>query len=253
VSILLGRRTQSGAPTRERLELDLENAIAYAIGDVHGCMRELLSLERKIVTDAEAFAGRKLIILLGDYVDRGKDSARVIEHLLKPPPAGFQRICLAGNHEICMLAYLEGELPLEAWLALGGAETLYSYGLDPAHITRLYREEADSYIRENIPPAHREFLRGLPVIAWSNEIVFVHAGIKPKIPLREQTVTDLTTIRTEFFDHATELDRWVIHGHTPVEFPRPDGRRLSIDTAAFRTGRLTALRIVGRQARLLFS
>jgi serine/threonine protein phosphatase 1 len=254
VSILLGKRAQSAALARARIELDLEHTVAYAIGDVHGCLRELLSLERKIVEDAARFEGHSgLMILLGDYVDRGRDSARVIDHLLKPPPGGFQRICLAGNHEICMLRYLDGELPLEAWLALGGAETLYSYGLDPVHITRLYGGEADQYIRQNIPPAHAEFLRGLPVMALSPGIVFVHAGIRPGIALPEQTESDLTTIRKDFLDHADRLDRWVVHGHTRVEFPRPDGRRLGIDTGAFETGRLTALRVVGRQGRLLFS
>ena len=253
MTILLGRRTPTGTPPRERIELDLEKTVAYAIGDVHGCLRELVSLEGKIVEDAAGFGGRKLMILLGDYVDRGKDSARVVGHLLKPPPAGFRRICLAGNHEIAMLRFLDGELPLEAWLALGGAETLYSYGLDPAHVARLYGDEADSYIRESIPPAHGEFLRGLPVMAYSRGMVFVHAGIRLGIPLHEQSESDLTTIRKDFLDNARDLDRWVVHGHTPVDFPRAEGRRIGIDTAAFRTGRLTALRVSGQRGRLLFS
>ena len=239
---------------RQRIELDLEDSVAYAIGDVHGCLRELLSLEEKIVADAAAFHGRdKLLILLGDYVDRGPDSARVIEHLLKQPPVGFRRICLAGNHEICMLRYLDGEQSLDAWLALGGAETLYSYGLDPSYVAKVYGDEADSYIRENIPLAHKEFLRRLPVMTWSRRIVFVHAGIRPGIPLNEQTEMDLMNIRAEFFDHTHLLDRWVVHGHTPVDFPRPNGLRIGIDTRAFATGRLTALRVAGRRGRLLFS
>lgn len=238
---------------RERLELDLENTVVYAVGDVHGCLRELLSLERNIVADSAAFGGRKLLIMLGDYVDRGPDSARVIDHLLASPPDGFGRICLAGNHDICMLRYLDGEIPLEAWLALGGTEALHSYGIDPAHIVRLYGVEADAYIRDAIPAAHREFLRRLPVMAFSREIAFVHAGIRLGVPLAEQTDVDLTTIRTDFFDNADRLDRWIVHGHTPVKFPRPQGRRLGIDTKAVETGRLTALRVVGQRGRLLFS
>ena len=254
MSIALGSRPKADPPPRPRVHLDLDGAIAYAIGDVHGCLQELLSLEQKIVADAGGFKGhRKLMILLGDYVDRGRDSAQVIEHLLKPPPPGFGRICLAGNHDICMLGYLEGAVPIEAWLALGGASRLYSYGLDPAHIGRLYGKEADTYIRQAIPSRHREFLRQLPVMAYTPEIVFVHAGIRPRIPLPEQTEADLTTIRDDFLDHADRLDRWVVHGHTRTDFPRATGQRLGIDTGAFETGRLTALRLLGRKGRLVFS
>jgi serine/threonine protein phosphatase 1 len=254
MSIPLGRRPKADAPPRPRVHLDLDEAIAYAIGDVHGCLQELLSLEQRIVADAGGFEGyRKLMILLGDYVDRGRNSAHVIDHLLKPPPRGFGRICLAGNHDICMLRYLEGSVPIEAWLALGGAATLYSYGIDPAHIGKLYGTEADTYMRQAIPSRHREFLRQLPVLAYTSEIVFVHAGVRPGIPLSEQTEADLTTIRDDFLDHADRLDRWVVHGHTRTDFPRTTGRRLGIDTGAFETGRLTALRLHGLKGRLLFS
>lgn len=247
-----GRRETS---VGKRYEIDLDGVVAYAIGDIHGCLEELLSLERKIMADAAAFEGRKLMILLGDVIDRGKASARVVSHLLKPPPPGFERICLAGNHEICMLRYLDGEMRLDDWLAMGGAETLYSYGLDPAHLRSLYASQAevDDYIRDNIPPEHVEFLRGLPVMAYSRHMVFVHAGVRPGIPLEEQSMEDLTTIRSGFVDGTHRFDRWIVHGHTRVDFPRPVGKRLGIDTGAFETGRLAAVRVTGRRGRLLFS
>lgn len=240
---------------RERIFLDLAETVVYAVGDVHGCHDALVSLETKIVEDARSHDGRKLMIMLGDCVDRGPASARVLTHLSGPPPEGFERICLAGNHDAAMLDYLDGRADLESWLALDGRQTLYSYGIDPDHLAGLLRRpgEIDDMIRSSIPEAHVAFLRGLPVLAYSQRFVFVHAGIRPGIPLDQQTDADLMTIRRGFLDAQTPFERWVIHGHTPVEFPRPNGRRLGIDTGVCETGRLTALRIIGSRGHLLFS
>ncbi|TKT69396.1 serine/threonine protein phosphatase [Aquamicrobium sp. LC103] len=241
--------------TRERITLDLDDTLVYAIGDVHGCLAELLSLEEKIVADARSFTGRKLMILLGDYVDRGPESARVISHLLHVAPEGFGRICLAGNHDIAMLDYLEGRLGLDIWLSMGGLPTLFSYGIDPDHLARVFRKssEIDSHIRANIPAAHAGFLRSLPVMVKSQRFVFVHAGIRPGISLDAQSDDDLVTIRSEFLNARLSSDKWIVHGHTRVRDPRPLGRRFGIDTGAFESGRLTALRIYGSRGRLIFS
>lgn len=240
---------------RARLALDLEQTAIYAIGDVHGRLDLLRRLEEKIVADSTSHAGAKLIIMLGDYVDRGPDSAGVISHLIQPPPAGFERICLAGNHDVAMLNYLEGRLPLEGWLGMGAAQTLYSYGIDPERLSVLYRKpaEIDVHVKADIPSAHTDFLRSLPVMVQSRRCVFVHAGIRPGIPLDAQTDEDLMNIRQGFLDAPEPFDRWIIHGHTRVKFPRAKGRRLSIDTGAFATGRLTALRVMGRRGHLIFS
>ncbi|MDG4882496.1 metallophosphoesterase family protein [Mesorhizobium sp. WSM4884] len=240
---------------RERLVMDMRDTVVYAIGDVHGCHDELRALEQKILLDALQFRGRKIIIMLGDYVDRGPQSRRVIEHLMAPPPKGFLRVCLAGNHEVAMLNYLDGYLSLEPWLAVGGRETLYSYGIDPAHLANLYAsgEEVDERIRETIPASHVGFLRTLPAMVCSEQFVFVHAGIRPGIALEEQDEADLLNIRSDFLAAAHHLDRWVVHGHTIVDVPTLEGRRLGIDTGAFQSGRLTALRIVGKYGRLLSS
>ena len=238
---------------RERLVMDMRDSIVYAIGDVHGCYDELRALEQKILLDAQRFSGRKLIIMLGDYVDRGPNSRRVIEHLMAPPPKGFLRISLAGNHEVMMLNYLDGYLSRDSWLGIGGRETLFSYGFDPDRLADIYGagEEVDRRIREAIPASHVGFLRSLPAMVCSENFVFVHAGIVPGIALEDQDEADLLNIREEFFRAAHHLDRWVVHGHTIVDVPRLDGRALGIDTGAFRTGRLTALRIVGKYGRLL--
>ncbi|WFP63226.1 metallophosphoesterase family protein [Mesorhizobium sp. WSM4904] len=235
--------------------MDMRDTVVYAIGDVHGCLDELRALEQKILLDALQFRGRKIIIMLGDYIDRGPQSRRVIEHLMAPPPKGFLRVCLAGNHEVAMLNYLDGYLSRDPWLAVGGRETLYSYGIDPAHLANLYAsgEEVDERIRETIPASHVAFLRTLPVMVCSEQFVFVHAGIRPGIALEEQDEADLLNIRSDFLAAAHHLDRWVVHGHTIVDVPTLEGRRLGIDTGAFQSGRLTALRIVGKYGRLLSS
>ncbi|PBB80513.1 serine/threonine protein phosphatase [Mesorhizobium sp. WSM3879] len=238
---------------RERLMMDMRDTVVYAIGDVHGCYDELRTLEGKIELDALQFRGRKIIIMLGDYVDRGPNSRRVVEHLMAPPPEGFMRVCLAGNHEVAMLAYLDGHLSLEPWLRVGGRETLFSYGIDPDRLADLYgsSEEVDERIREAIPATHVAFMRTLPVMICSERFLFVHAGIRPGIALEAQDEADLLNIRSEFLAAAHRLDRWVVHGHTIVDVPTLDGRRLGIDTGAFQSGRLTALRIVGKYGRLL--
>ncbi|UCI07708.1 metallophosphoesterase family protein [Mesorhizobium sp. B1-1-8] len=233
----------------------MRDTIVYAVGDVHGCYDELQALERKIVLDALRFRGRKIIIMLGDYIDRGPNSRRVVEHLMAPPPRGFLRISLAGNHEMMMLNYLDGYLSRQSWLGVGGLETLFSYGVDPARLEHLYAssEDVDDRIRQVIPASHVGFLRTLPVMVCSENFVFVHAGIRPGIALEAQDEADLLNIREEFFQAAHRLDRWVVHGHTIVEIPKLGGRALGIDTGAFRSGRLTALRIVGKYGRLLSS
>jgi serine/threonine protein phosphatase 1 len=228
--------------------------VVYAVGDVHGCYRELYTLERKIIEDAAALPGRKLMIMLGDYIDRGPDSANVLEHLAAPPPAGFERICLAGNHETALLDYLEGRLARDLWLASGGEPTLRSYGIDISRIGSLYGSaQIDDVVRAGIPAEHVEFLRGLPIMVHAPGIVFVHAGIRPGVPLEEQDENDLLFIRSEFFERANQLDTFVVHGHTPVPIPQKAGRRLNIDTGAYRSGRLTAIRIGVAGGRLLTS
>ena len=242
----------TGRSKRARLHLDMTDLAVYAIGDVHGCHDELLTLERKIVADAVDVEARKLIIMLGDYVDRGPASSQVIEHLLAPPPAGFERICLAGNHELIMLEALDGKIGLREWNDLGAAATLHSYGIDYDHLRRtLSPDEQLHVIRSTIPQSHLAFIRSLPILIDSEDHVFVHAGIRPGIEIKKQMDHDLLFIRSEFFENAHLLKKWVVHGHTPVEKARLDGRRLNLDTGAFQTGRLTAARIWGNKGRIL--
>lgn len=245
------------APTRRaRLRLDATDDMPiYAIGDVHGCLEQLLDLEQRIVADAQRLPGEKLIVMLGDYVDRGPDSAGVIDHLMTPPPAGFKRICLAGNHEILMLSYLEGRCALSKWVAVGASTTLLSYGIDHDRLVRVYGQlrQLDAAIRGAIPATHAAFLRSLPVLVQSPGFVFVHAGFHPETPPERQADDVLVSIRSAFYERAHLLKETVIHGHTPVPRVRLEGRRLNIDTGAYLGGPLTAVRVWRHKGRFIQS
>lgn len=228
-----------------RIRLDMAETVVYAVGDVHGCLDALLALERNIVEDASTLPGSKTIVMLGDYVDRGPSSAQVLDHLAGPAPAGFERICLAGNHELAMLDYLEGRIGLRAWLGIGAEPTLLSYGIDHRRLLDIYGDERQvgAVIRETIPAGHLAFLRSLPVLIEADSYIFVHAGIRPGVELNRQRDVDLVFIRSAFFEQAHLLTRYVVHGHTPVEEAKREGMRVNIDTGAFFSGRLTGLRI----------
>lgn len=245
LSNLLGVARRGAGEKRPRLRLDLGDTVVYAVGDVHGCLDELLALESILERDAEALPGEKLIVMIGDYVDRGPASAQVLDHLMAPPPTGFQRVCLTGNHEMVMLDYLEGRTSLTGWLAMGAEQTLLSYGIDHERLRAVYGSErkVDDLIRSAIPAAHTAFLRSLPIMVETPAFLFVHAGIRPELPLERQSDHDMVFIREEFYKAAHLLTRYVVHGHTPVAEARRNGMRVDIDTGAVFGGRLTALRL----------
>lgn len=241
----LGLSKGAGRERRARLRLDMADTAVYAIGDVHGCLDELLALERIVASDAEGLPGRKLIVMLGDYVDRGPASAQVIDHLIAPPPPGFERICLTGNHEMVMLDYLEGRAGRASWITMGAGPTLLSYGIDHERLRDIYQvdQQIDDVIRKAIPASHVAFLRSLPIMIEASRFLFVHAGIRPELPVEKQADEDMVFIRSAFYERAHLLSRYVVHGHTPVGEAKREGMRVNLDTGAFFSGRLTALRV----------
>ena len=253
---LFQRSTKPRTAARERLEMDMQDTVVYAIGDVHGCYKELRSLEQKILLDSQAFRGRKIIIMLGDYVDRGIQSARVLDHLMAPPPKGFLRVCLAGNHEVAMLNYLDGYLSREPWLAAGGLETLFSYGVDPARLSR------PLWFKRRGRPAHPRgnSRRPYPLHAHAadhdllEDIRFRSRRHQARHRPRRAglTTTCSTSARISSKRLIVSTDGWCT-GIRRWTFPRLDGRRLGIDTGAFQSGRLTAVRIADKHGRLIFS
>lgn len=242
---LLGLGKVAGRERRARLRLNMEEMAVYAIGDVHGCLDLLLDLEQVIFEDAAALPGGKVIVMLGDYVDRGPASAQVIDHLLDAPPPGFERITLAGNHEVLMLDYLEGRISLGEWMPMGAVATLASYGIDYERLGEVYGsgKQVDEMIRRSIPAAHVAFLRSLPILVEAPRYIFVHAGVRPDVEMSRQSDDDLVFIRNEFYDRAHLMKKYVVHGHTPVAEATRQGPRVNIDTGACYSGRLTALRI----------
>ncbi len=246
-----GRKKEPATRARDRLLLSEGDRAVYIVGDVHGCFEELLALEDRIVADAAKFRNGKLIVMLGDYVDRGPRSADVLSHLAGPPPAGFERISLVGNHEMALLDYLDGGVDLMSWLGLGSEATLASYGIDWHATEGLLGggERARVQLREAMPASHLEFLRSLPILVETERLICVHAGLKPGVAVSDHSDHDLVWSRPSGDD--MDFPKWVVHGHTPVDLVRREGRRINVDTGAFHTGRLSALRIWKGKVRIL--
>jgi serine/threonine protein phosphatase 1 len=232
---------------RSRPVLPRNPDVIYAIGDVHGCLGALLELERVIVQDSAHWPGFKLIVMMGDYVDRGPESAGVLAHLSKGPPVGFRRVCLCGNHDDLFLRIFREPSSLHAWLDVGGSKTLQSYGIDFPQLQRELRVGAASatdFIRSAVPPEHLFGLSRLPASLTTPTWFFAHAGARPGVALARQTEKDLMWIRQEFLEAPLgTFDRIVVHGHTPNPNPYIDAARIGVDTGAFGGGGLTAARL----------
>jgi serine/threonine protein phosphatase 1 len=244
-------RAASHASQRQRLTFDAAPHVIYAIGDVHGELDLLLELEARIVADARTIPGEKWIILLGDLIDRGPHSAHVIDHMLDAPPPGFRRFCIAGNHEIMMLKAIENPAFLNIWLRNGGVDTLASYGIGREQM-RGSKGVSASAMMSLLPREHLDFLAALPVAIETPEHLFVHAGMTPGKPLSQQGDNELTLTGREFLDLPIIHQKVIVHGHHVVQNACYRNNRISIDTGAYLSGRLAAVRIEsGGQFRFL--
>jgi serine/threonine protein phosphatase 1 len=239
-----GRSEPLRGTTRERLAAPSEPAVIYAIGDVHGCLDLLTALEAAIIADADGRPGEKWIVMLGDYVDRGPKSAQVIDHLLRDPPPGFTRVTLCGNHEAAMLAFLDDPEPRSSWLEFGGIETLASYGIAGPLVHRGGSRQLRDAVASYVPDEHRAFLAGLPISLETPAHLFVHAGVRPGIPWARQADEDLFWFRDDYSASFAEFGKLVIHGHTPLQDAFLSRTRIGIDTGAYLTGRLSAVRLL---------
>lgn len=225
------------------------DARAYAVGDVHGRLDLLERLIETIAGDARGRPPKKTyIVFLGDLIDRGPESRGVIERLLSAPLVGMAPVFLMGNHEEVLLRILEGERGiLWNWLKFGGAECIESYGVDAAALSHMREDEALRAVRLAIPQEHRKFLADCADTFSFGDYLFVHAGIRPGVPLEAQRRQDLRWIREPFLTDESDLGRIVVHGHTIVDSIRESGSRIGIDTGAYRSGILTALGVEGDQ------
>lgn len=219
----------------------------YAVGDVHGRDDLLAELLAGIEADSERRGrARTILVFLGDLIDRGPASAEVVERLRTYRPAGARLVFLAGNHEEVLLRILDGEAQHVAdWLRFGGAECLRSYGAEPELIRKMAPAEALAAIRSAIPAAHVDFLRGFDDTFRAGGYLFVHAGIRPGIPLAEQAPSDLRWIREPFLTDSAEHGLVVVHGHTIRKTVEERANRIGIDTGAYKYGLLTALGLEG--------
>ena len=196
-----------------------------------------------IAADAVGFPGEKLIVTLGDHIDRGPDSAGVLDYLLAPPPPGFERICLAGNHDVMMSAFMARPTGMSDWLQMGGDVTLQSYGLHPSRLATMGETARRTALRNHIPREHIEFLQQMPLLLELPGVVFVHAGIRRGIDLDAQREDDLLWMRPDTALDGRPSDGLVVHGHTPGAEPVLTNGRVCVDTAVCATGTLTAIRL----------
>ncbi len=220
----------------------------YAIGDIHGRADLLRDLHGLILSDAAgAPAAHKSIIYVGDYVDRGIESRRVIDMILEGPLASFECIHLLGNHEKAMMDFLDDIEIGPDWLSFGGAATLYSYGvgLNSGGDSQERFLAIQANLRQRLPASHLEFLRSLKLMHVEGDYCFVHAGIRPGINLDRQQEYDLLWIRDEFLMSSKDHGKVVVHGHSISRSPQVRPNRIGIDTGAFASGRLTCLVLDG--------
>lgn len=226
----------------------------YAIGDIHGRLDLFDSTVARIEANRAGWPGEVEVVLLGDYIDRGPDSAALLDRLSAPLPDWARWTLLRGNHEQAMLDAIEGvggHRVLRLWLDNGGREAVRSYGV-PAHVA--YGDDLDAIaaaLRAAVPGHHLELLRGLKLMRQIGDYLFVHAGIRPGVPIEAQNERDLLWIRNEFLDCRDDHGFVVVHGHSITVDADERDNRIGIDTGAFATGRLTALVLEGETRRYL--
>jgi len=200
----------------------------YAVGDIHGRLDLLLAAFGRIEAHAGTEAAR--IVCLGDYIDRGPESRGVVERLMAGPRRAGDRLdCLMGNHEDMLLHCAAGGGNTPLWLQNGGDATMASY----------QRAAGRRLTPPELPAAHLDWMRRLPLSLETERQVFVHAGLRPGLPIAEQSDHDKLWIREPFLEIDHDFGKHVVHGHTPSRRPELRPFRTNLDTGAFHTGVLS--------------
>lgn len=214
----------------------------YAVGDIHGRLDLLDDLLGRIKDDiVERPVERAIIVFLGDLIDRGPDSAGVVERLLHLDGFPARAVFLLGNHEEFFLRALAGEPGVaHDWLEFGGDACAESYGVAPAALKAMDERRVAETLAAAVPPAHVAFLKGFGDSVGFGDYLLVHAGIRPGVPVEEQQPRDLRWIREPFLSDEHDHGCMVIHGHTISDGVDRRPNRIGIDTGAYRTGVLTA-------------
>lgn len=221
----------------------------YAIGDIHGRLDLLNDTVSRIEADIdERQPAQNIIVFLGDLIDRGPASAEVVERLRTYRRDGVRTVFLSGNHEEVLLRLLRGESRyLRDWLTFGGAECARSYGIRSSALRQMDAGQAVALLRQKIPDSHRNFFQSFVDTFRIGSYLFVHAGVRPGVPLSEQTQSDLRWIRGPFLENNSDHGFIVVHGHTIAGEIDIRDNRIGIDTGAYRTGVLTTMGLEGRE------
>lgn len=223
----------------------------YAVGDIHGRLDLFEAIIEAIERDdASCTPAKTTVILLGDLVDRGPDSAGVLARARRWQQQRTVRI-LAGNHEEMFLSSFDDIEVLRHFLRFGGKETVLSYEIDREAYNVAELEDVQAMMRAVVPQADREFMRSFEDMIAIGDYLFVHAGIAPGVPFEEQRRKDLRWIREPFLSHGEPHAAIVVHGHTISDEPVERGNRIGIDTGAYSSGRLTALVLEGQTRRYI--
>jgi serine/threonine protein phosphatase 1 len=178
-------------------------------------------------------AKNDMLVFLGDYIDRGEDPKGVVDIVLNLKERIKKVICLLGNHEQMFLDYLSDGKFKKSFLVNGGESTVASYGF----------VKTDDGMKVDVPDSHMQFFKSLLPYYETDDYIFVHAGLRPNIPLEKQKVEDLIWIRHEFIRSPYDFGRTVVFGHTPLARPLIDSNKIGIDTGAVYGGKLTCVQL----------
>ncbi len=248
---MLGRLFRKVAPTRPLDSARVPDGIrVYAIGDIHG-RNDLLSnlLEQIAADDLARGPANTQIIFLGDLMDRGPDSAGVIETAMALKASGKNVRFLMGNHEEIYVSACRKRDPkvTRFFLRIGGEATLLSYPITRAEYIGLDMEQLTERLASLVPERHLQFVESFEDQIVIGDYAFVHAGIRPGVPLSEQKPSDMRWIREEFISQRGDLEKVVVYGHTIYDEVDERGSRIGIDTGAYDSGKLTALGLEGAE------
>lgn len=202
----------------------------FAIGDIHGRLDKLLSLMGKLPIDP----AKDTLVFIGDYIDRGSDGPAVVDYVMGLRKKFSKVICLCGNHESMLLHYLEG-LDEELYVQNGGRATLAAYGISLS--------DSPKKRKAKIPVAHLRFFESLALFYETEDYIFVHAGLRPGLPLAAQSSADLLWLRREFIESDHDFGKRIIFGHTPMKEPLITDNKISIDTGSVYGGSLSCLEL----------
>jgi serine/threonine protein phosphatase 1 len=232
---LFGPTAGEGAVSLTYQSLPSDDRSLYIVGDLHGSAGLLRRIEAAILADMNGKPAH--FILLGDLIDRGPDSADVLDHMLRRPPAGLTRHAILGNHEGMFLRFLQNPAHAADWLNFGGRETLASYGIDPNNFAALAPKQQRQQIDANIPATHRSFLAELPAILTWGDVIFAHAGFDFAVPLAAQSEDTVLWARAPTAPETLPRGHILVHGHFPIHIADLTQPVINMDVGAYITNR----------------